>query len=97
MNRICHITTVHPRFDVRIFEKQAVFLSKSGCDVGLIVADGKGDSCRNNVVITDVGRPKNRFFRMLFTSFKTALKLLGSRYDIYHFHDPELLLSLIHI
>jgi len=62
-------------------------------DVSLIVADGKGDELANGVDIIDVGvRAKSRIFRMIKTVkdvYKKAIELDG---DLYHFHDPELML-----
>ena len=67
-------------------------LSKEGCNVHLVIADGKGSEVINNVSIIDVGlRYNNRFLRMtktVYKVFKEAKKLNG---DIYHLHDPELI------
>jgi len=41
MKNICHITTVHSRFDTRIFLKECISLTKL-YKVFLIVADGLG-------------------------------------------------------
>ncbi len=56
MNQVvCHISSVHPRFDVRIFHKQCVSLVKAGYAVKLLVADGKGEARINGVWIRDIG------------------------------------------
>lgn len=89
--RICHITTAHPRFDVRIFHKECVSLANVFKDVHLVVADGLGDESVNGVQIHDIGKPKGRKGRFL-SSGKKALKVaVAIKADIYHFHDPELL------
>ena len=43
MLNICHITTVHTRYDIRIFWKECLALSKAGNDVRLIVCDKQKD------------------------------------------------------
>lgn len=89
--KICHITTAHPRYDVRIFHKECVSLAKEFSDVHLIVADGKADEIISGVHIHDIGKPAGRRSRFL-NSGKAALnKALQINADIYHLHDPELL------
>ncbi|KIY41314.1 glycosyl transferase [Pseudomonas sp. 10-1B] len=89
--KIVHLTSVHSRYDIRIFQKQCRTLSGAGYDVTLIVADGKGDERINGVQILDVGKPTGRLQRIFKATqhvYKRALSLDG---DIYQFHDPELL------
>jgi glycosyltransferase involved in cell wall biosynthesis len=88
---ICQITTVHPRYDVRIFRKICISLV-SEYTVNLIVADGKGDEVINNVNIYDIGlRESSRIKRFLFTSKKAYRKALDLNNAVIHFHDPEFL------
>lgn len=91
MITICHLTSVHPRYDIRIFHKQCLSLYKNGYSVNLIVADGQGDELKNGVNIIDVGKIEGRIKRILFSSYKVYKKALLLKADIYHFHDPELL------
>lgn len=89
--KICHITTVHPRFDVRIFHKECLSLNDEFKDVSLIVADGLGETVVNQIKIYDIGKAKNRKERFVKTVNK-ALKIAQSiNADVYHIHDPELL------
>jgi glycosyltransferase involved in cell wall biosynthesis len=90
--KVCHITTVHSRNDVRIFYKECMSLSNNGYDVSLIVADGLGNDIVNGVCIYDIGKEKNRFFRILRNSIKANIKAKEVNAEIYHVHDPELLL-----
>lgn len=88
--KICHITTVHPRCDVRIFHKECKSLSDR-YEVHLIVADGKGDELADGIHIHDIGKPQGRTDRILHSpkrALETALEIPA---DVYHFHDPELL------
>ncbi len=91
MSKVVHITSVHPRFDTRIFYKECLSLYNKGMDVSLIVADGKGDQKVNGVAVYDVGKPKGRFDRILRTSKKIVNKAISLNADVYHIHDPELL------
>ena len=91
-HKIIHLTSVHPRYDTRIFYKMCISLAKHSDYVVLIVADGKGDDNNNGVLIKDVGITKGgRFSRMTKTVsflFEKAKDLDG---DVYHLHDPELI------
>ncbi len=89
---ICHLTTVHPRDDVRVFFKECTSLAKLGYSVTLLVADGKGDEIKNNVQIIDIGNYRDdRVKRIITARFKILTKALTLDADLYHFHDPELL------
>jgi len=91
IKKICHITTVHPRYDIRIFYKECLSLA-SVFEVYLIVADGKGDEIIRNINIVDVLKgSQSRSTRILCTSRRAYKKALALDCEIYHFHDPELL------
>jgi len=92
MVKVCHLTSVHARYDTRIFIKECCGLAKNGFDTYLVVADGKRAEVKNNVQISDVGKESNKIARILFTPKKILKKALEIDADIYHFHDPELLL-----
>lgn len=88
---ICQITTVHPRYDVRIYKKVCLSLV-SDYHVNLIVADGIGDEVINNVNIIDIGlRYSSRIKRMLFTTRSVYRKAMELNCGVFHFHDPEFL------
>ncbi|MDD3860952.1 MAG: glycosyltransferase family 4 protein [Bacteroidales bacterium] len=89
--KICHITTAHPRYDVRIFHKECVSLAKEFSDVNLIVADDKGFEIINGVNIHDIGKEKSRRSRFLKAGKNALKKALELKSDVYHLHDPELL------
>ena len=96
--KIVHITIVHKRYDVRIFRKECVSLSKAGHDVSLIVADGLGDEETQGVKIIDIGKAEaSRIKRMIKTSRKAVDTALGINADIYHFHDPDLLIEALRL
>lgn len=90
-NKIAHLTSVHARYDTRIFFKECTSLSKSGYDVSLVVADGKGYEVKNGIKIFDVGVIYGKGSRILKTTQNIYKKALELDADIYHFHDSELL------
>lgn len=91
MMKVCHITTVHPSKDVRIFHKECKSLAKAGFDVKLIVINGESFT-EDGVEV--IGVPCNykgrlqRFFKASKIAYKKALDLNA---EVYHFHDPEFL------
>lgn len=90
--RIVHLTTVHPRFDTRIFIKMCSSLARAGYDVSLIVADGNGDEIIKRVSIFDVGKTEGgRLSRMTKTTSQVFNKAKELDASIYHLHDPELI------
>lgn len=92
MIKITHLTSVHPRYDIRIFVKECSYLSKNKLfEVNLIVADGKGDEKKENVNIFDVGKLNGRINRIFKTSKNIFRKAVELDSDVYHLHDPELL------
>jgi glycosyltransferase involved in cell wall biosynthesis len=89
--KICHITTVHPLFDVRIFHRECKTLVQQGFDVALI-ARHEGDVVVEGVRVLGLPTPKNRLSRMVLLTLKAFLRALKENAAVYHFHDPELLL-----
>ena len=91
--KVAHLTSAHPRYDIRIFVKECSSLAKEKeFAVTLVVADGKGDEVKNGVDILDVGAKEGgRIARMTKTVQKVFLKAKELDSDIYHLHDPELL------
>lgn len=91
--KIAHLTSVHTRYDTRIFIKMCSSLASSkNYNVSLVVADGKGDENKGGVEIFDVG-PKTggRISRMSSTVKKVFKKAKTLDSDIFHLHDPELI------
>lgn len=91
MGRVVHLTSVHIRYDTRIFLKECRSLARAGYEVTLVVADGKGDEVRDAVRIVDVGRSSSRFRRMLAATRRMLARAREIDADIYHLHDPELI------
>lgn len=91
--RVVHLTSVHPRYDTRIFIKQCRSLVRRGYDVSLVVADGRGDELQAGVKIIDVGCPKGRFDRVMRTTWRVLKKATSLNADLFHLHDPELIIA----
>lgn len=89
--RVVHLTSAHPRTDVRIFHKQCKSLAQAGYDVHLCVADGLGDAELDKVHIHSIERPTGRLQRMLLKPLQVWSKARQLNAAVYHFHDPELI------
>ena len=89
--RIAHLTSAHPRDDVRVFLKECRSLAQAGHAVTLVVADGLGDDNRSDVAIRDAGAPSGRASRMLAAPRRIYRLAVEIDADVYHLHDPELL------
>lgn len=88
--KVCHLTSVHQRNDIRVFVKECKTLTSAGYAVSLIVADGKKDETSDGIEIFDVGKKNGRIARMTKSVWAVYKKAIKVNADIYHFHDPEL-------
>lgn len=86
--KICHVTSVHPYKDGRIFRKECLSLAKK-YDVSLIAPNVESKD-EDGIHIYGVELPKERLKRMrsLDIVFRT---MIGVDADVFHFHDPELI------
>lgn len=87
---ICHLSSAHPRYDIRIFRKECCSLAKH-YKTTLVIADGKGDELVNGVQISDVGQVSGRISRFTKGSQRVLQRAIELDADVYHLHDPELL------
>lgn len=96
---IVHLSTVHPRNDVRILVKEVSSAKKNlADDVVLVVADGGGrDRLKlgdNLIDVYDIGKSRfGRIGRIFITSFRAFWVVRKMNPRLIHFHDPELLLA----
>ena len=90
--KVVHITTVHPRDDVRIKVKFANSWAALG-PTELIVCDGLPDETIDGIRIHGLHKRSSRPARMLLAPLD-CLRLLLRKNDrcVVHLHDPELLL-----
>lgn len=89
--KIAHITTVHPRYDVRICMKECRSIAKNpNYGVDLVVADGLESEVLDNVHIIDLGIiVGSRLKKTLVGNHKLIKYLSKNQYDCVHFHDPD--------
>lgn len=88
---VCHVTSVHSSGDARIFHKECVSLSRNGYKV-FFVAPGESYQKKGVQVVGIGGKPKSRIKRLFKFSRKACSEALDIDADLYHLHDPELLL-----
>ena len=91
MIKVCHITSAHKRYDDRIFQKECISLAHK-YEVHLLVNDDLENAYVDGVFIHSACIPiSNRIQRMFSVKklFKQAIEIDA---DIYHLHDPELLI-----
>jgi glycosyltransferase involved in cell wall biosynthesis len=88
--KVCVLTSVHPCFDVRIFEKQARSLSAAGYEVTLVGIADFEERFVEGIRVLGLPQPRSRALRPL--NWWRILRIaVRDRADLYHFHDPELL------
>ncbi len=91
MIKVCHITTVHPSKDVRIFHKECTSLAGAGYEVYLLVLNASSEQA-NQVDIIGVNHPfSGRIDRIKNAPHIALQHALAVNAAIYHFHDPEFL------
>jgi glycosyltransferase involved in cell wall biosynthesis len=88
VNSVCHVTTLHPPFDIRVFHKECKSLAVSGYEVTLIVPHTHDETVDGvNIKALKARTGRGRRIRTAASALRAALR---QRADIYHLHDPEL-------
>lgn len=90
MKTICHLSSVHPHTDTRIFLKECRSLAKGNYEVSYLVPT----LCQElveGVKIVGVAPPKNRIERIFVTTYRMAKIAIELDFDLYHIHDSELI------
>jgi len=89
--KIVHLSSAHPRYDIRIYGKICNSIVGS-YNTALVVADNKGNEITDTGIhIYDVGYSRGRLNRMIKTTKEVYKKALELDADVYHLHDPELI------
>jgi len=89
--RVAHLSTVHHPTDPRIYHKQCLSLHKAGFDVYLI-AQEDGHESNKPIQHIPLKKTSGRLKRMIFGTFQLYRQAKKLKADIYHFHDPELMI-----
>jgi glycosyltransferase involved in cell wall biosynthesis len=89
--RAVHVTSVHVWSDTRIFQRMCQGLSQRGWQISL-VASNVPSQVVEGVRVQGVRVPKSRILRALVGGFRAVRAARAIDADIYHLHDPELLI-----
>jgi len=92
MIKVCHITSAHPDGDVRIFHKECVTLAKAGFETYCVVPNADTRMEKGVQIVGFPMKQGSRFKRFWFTVSQVYQEALKLDCDVYHLHDPELLL-----
>ena len=89
--KIIHVTTAHPRHDIRVRHKIAQSIAQHfDADVYLIAQDGLPDEKDGPLSIRSAGPKSSRQrYRLMFGIWRAFFHVLRSRPNLVHFHDPE--------
>lgn len=95
VTEVCHITTVHPPFDQRIFHHECFSLAKAGYQVTLL-AHAAEDINRDGIAIRtlgnlNIGKSRLRLADRYYKTQKALQAALKINAKVYHIHDPELI------
>ena len=89
---VCHITSVHPANDVRIFHKECISLVENGYQVHLVAGGNlMADSKRIIHHPLILKKKRVRLWSMINRSFRAYRLAQSTPATLFHFHDPELL------
>lgn len=88
--KVCHLTTVHPPFDIRIFHKECKSLVDAGYETVLIVQNHADDS-RDGIRIKALSTADNRWDRITHLPWQGLKMVIKEKPALCHFHDPELI------
>ncbi|PDZ42947.1 glycosyltransferase family 4 protein [Bacillus wiedmannii] len=85
-------SSVHPWNDTRVFYKETISLAKKGFDVKLCAVENnvKYENTFHNLEVEYLPKVKRLARPLLW--LRLFIKALREKADVYHFHDPELLI-----
>ena len=90
---VCFLTSARRHDDTRIYRREAVCLHKAGYDVTIICPDCQTtDSQGIRFRIAEI--PQGSHLKKLFAApFRVLGRAIDENASVYHFHDPELILT----
>lgn len=91
--KVVHISTVHNAMDPRIRLKQLRAVARAGHETVFVTGDASAVPMDDGVSIQTVrGARSGRLLRVCLAGARAMIKARSMKADIYHLHDPELLL-----
>jgi glycosyltransferase involved in cell wall biosynthesis len=91
--KVVHITSVHPPYDIRIFHKECRTLAEAGYATSIIVPmEEAAGFTKDGVTIVGVKQGRGRLRRILVTGPRVTRQAFLLDAEVYHLHDPELLI-----
>lgn len=90
--KVCHISSLHPEKDHRIFFKECASLSKAGYNTHLILCNRRAFNELDIEVHNLTFEYTNRIDRIKKSLVYILGKAIEIDAEIYHLHDPELLM-----
>lgn len=90
MTHVCILSSVHPALDNRIFYREARSLQRAGYQVTLMAVYPR-DEVKDGIEI--IGLPRVPRWQRPLLWLTLLRRALAVQADVYHFHDPELLLA----
>ncbi len=98
MDRIAHLTSLHPCRDPRIYEKECCSLAAAGYEVHLVVPRADSQQTEHGIFLHGLALPAHSRLKRLFVAWKKVRqKAIALDAAIYHIHDPELLPVALHL
>ncbi len=91
MIRICHFSSAHSANDIRIFGKECRSLARAGYDVHLVAGRSLRGPVDGVTIHPLTSKPHGRIRRIAVDPWVLYRQVLALDAEIYHFHDPELL------
>ena len=91
-HKVVHLSSVHPAGDPRISVKECGALAAAGYDVVYVCPHAADDEV-NGVRIRAVPKRRGRLARVALGVWDVWRAALRENADVYHLHDPELLMA----
>lgn len=88
-HKVCIVSSVHIALDNRVFYREARSLQRAGYEITLVAVHDR-DEIKEGIQILGVPRVARRSRPLLWVTL--LRRALSTPADVFHFHDPELLL-----
>ncbi len=90
--KVCHLSTIHPTNDIRIFHKECRTLAQAGYETHYVTVGSFEDFSEDGVQIHGVNvQSRRRWRRFSLSAYQVYKKALELDCDLYHLHTLDLL------